>query len=386
MSIPDEAVVAARPERLQRFRVVGAEVAEALGGRAGALDDAAFTHEARTEPTYQVRVRQLVPAVAALAAALEDLGTWVGQVGDAFVAADGDGGDGGDGPVGLPRWTFDRLFATLPTGVVPGRALLGPATTPQGPFPPGEEPDPAPTLLDFLGAAGDPLAVVEAVLEVAEAGGGVAAAAGRGTTVAGLLSSRPFHRIVTGAGWAGAGLGVVTGAGGRWIDDQPLDLSVAERVGRAAAQAGIETGSAAASGVLAATVVRGVSSAIGAPAGPVGVVVTTVVGSYVGGWIGQRVADAALDDEPDPVPPGELGDDIAEGDTEVIDDVLADLTGGAGGTAVPRPDHAFGATYEEAALLDSLPPVEPPPVEPCDDPSPFFQPTDPCSWPSLVED
>lgn len=388
MSVPGG--VSARPEALRRFREIGFDVGQGLRVRSSMLDSAAFVHEAGTEPDYQVRVGELAPAVVALATMLDDLGAWVGRVGDAFDAAD-TGSDGGvTETLGA---TFDRLFTAIPSGAVPGRALLGPATPVYGPHLPGQEPDPEPGLLDLLGDAGDSATTIEAALNLARAGGGAAAAAGRGTTAVTLLNARSFGSFVTWFGRVNTGFGALEAGAGRWRDDQELGLPTVERVGRTAAQAGIETGAGLLGGAVGVGTFHVWAAAAGIAGGPPGMAVAAVAiaGSYVGARIGGWAADELLDDEPEPLTPAEIGDAVGNPDPALIDDVLADIDeqvgvgGSAAATAAAWTNPATtGAGYDEAELIAPLPATAAPPAEP--PPPAFSLPYDPSLVPSSGDD
>lgn len=381
MSVPY--AVSAQPERLQRFREIGAAVAYALRVRSGVLDTAATFHEEGAEPAYRVSVAGLGPAVIALADVVDDLGAWVGRVGDAFLAADA---DRGDDVLGIPEATFDRLFAALPPGAVPGRSLLGPLSPGEGPLLPGEPAATAPGPVGSVGTVTDAVGVIDDAIRVAQGGGETAVAAGRSGTVAALLASQRFGRFVT---WF-APVATVADAGGaaadRWNDDQPLDLTTADRVGRAAAEAAIVTGASAGAAAAGSAFGRWAGGGAGSVGGPIGAAAGFALGGYVGGRAGEAVADAVLDDEPDPPTPTEVGADVGEVDEVLVDDVLDAIDDGtdpgAALTSTETADAAWtdpgtaGAAYDEAPQLAAL--GEPPGPRPR---PPWWFPVDPRLYP-----
>ncbi len=386
MSVPLAYIVSAHPERLHRFREIGARVAYALRVRSYRLDNAVYFHELRTEPAYEVAVSDLGPAVIALADVLEDLGAWVGRVGDGFLAADA---DNGDGVIAIPEGTFDRLFAALPAGPGPGRSLLGPGPPVDGPLPPGEQPAPAGGLLDHVDTAADTAGVIDDAIRVAQGGGQGAVAAERGGAVAALLASQRFGSFVR---WF-APVGTVADAGGaaldRWVDDQPLDLTTGDRVSRAATEATIVTGFGVALAALFGGLGRAAGAAVGSAGGPVGAAGGYVGGGYAGTRVGGAVADAVLDDEPDPPAPIMVAADVGEVDPVLVDDVLDSIDDEAGVGASPlgaalaageiawADPGAAGAVYDEAAQLATLGEPPGPRAEPADQyPRLYSPPTD----------
>lgn len=104
-------LVFARPERLQQFRTTAGALAAGLAARTNRLDAAVADYRLHTESAFEVPCSELVDALRHLRAALDELGEWVGQVGDAFD--------------GLPSFDGIAFCRTEFLGLLPAVSLPG---------------------------------------------------------------------------------------------------------------------------------------------------------------------------------------------------------------------------------------------------------------------
>jgi hypothetical protein len=288
-------LVFARPDRLRRFRLTAGALAEGLTTRQVALADAVDHYRSLTERAYEADCEAAVDAIRALGRAVQELGEWVGRVGDAF--------DELPSVDGVNLGPVPDLLAALPpelrltdVGNDDGNTSLG-------------DVDLAGTGLTLvrmaaLGAHPRDLAAVAAVVGPERATGRALAGAAQS------VSGHALGRFLDGA------QAVASGAreGWRRWESEP-DREAPERVGRAAVDGllnaaggfgGSSAGAAAGSSLCAGSVV----------AGPLCASVGARAGGALGATVAERISDWALGDEPErwERDPGALAAEVADAD------------------------------------------------------------------------
>ncbi|MGH9185070.1 MAG: hypothetical protein ACRD0U_04530 [Acidimicrobiales bacterium] len=352
-------VSSARPARLRHFRTTADAIADGLVRRVSASESAKDAYVGGNEYTYRVDAGPLLDAASALADTLRSLGVWVGDVGDAFAAVDGDDLDD------THSLADDTLIANLPPEQRDDPFREGEGVTPSlddwEPVP-GVEPPP------WL----DPLRGTDTVLDWTEPA--LAAAVGHylqrvsgytratGTEVAGYVRYDPrfggraiLGRFATAADldrfgrWVGrgaVGISFAAGAAEQWFSDEGLDTG--ERIGRAAWMGGW-TAAGSGLGGWGGAAIGGAACAAGgvtAPAAPVCALAGGIIGGIGGGAAFSWVADQMpWMDDPDPAERDhdDLADGIASFDLEPVQE-MAPLVAEAARTA----------SEDNQALIDGL--------------------------------
>lgn len=315
--------VHARPDRLQQLRRTAGGLADGLGVRRGALDDAVARYRAGTEPAFAVNGDDLPVTVGAMAAAVRQLGEWVGQVGDAF--AEASAATVLDGVHQVHGGELDELLPPeLRVAAMVG--VQGGASARRAE--PGDDDVDLVEVAVTLGGA--PLGRVGRIADAVEAvRAGMDEAARRWAAE----PDRPAPERLARAGIDGAlnGAGTFGGAvGGTW----------------------------AGAALCAPTVV--------------GPVPCAVVGGHIGGWVGGRVGelagDAILGDEPEPWEhdPDALAAAIGDVDADVDEALLPAVEAIAGDAALAADRHVeFVAEHPWLAgddYADAPPSAAPPPA------------------------
>jgi hypothetical protein len=336
-------LVVARPDRLQRFRVTAAALADGLERRVGATRAALAAYEARTEPAFEVPCRGSVDAVDRLGGALAALGGWVGRVGDAFEHLPTHDGIAFD--------LDDQLLAAVP------------ATPAVGAGAPGNGATLADAVEDVaLGA----LASLRSGTTAAAAG---AAAAGGAGGVASRAASRAAGSPITTASQVLAviaagrvGMGEIAH---RWQTEE--GSATWARAGRAGLD-GVLNGAGMLAGGAAGAALGEVLCGAAPPAAAACVTAAGTFGGELGRRGGELLGDVLLGDEPavwerDPLV---LSLEIADVDGAALDAAAADLDAAAAESADLAGRHrgfvlehpwVWADTYHDAPVVPPPPPA-----------------------------
>jgi hypothetical protein len=317
-------VVSARPDRLGQLRATGRGIADGLHQRARHLDGSVDHYGVRTERAFEVDCSGAAEAVAAFALAVEALGAWVGEVGDAFAGAGGFAG---------VRFLPESVFLqALPRHLGGGGGAeivgaIGLGGGPAGSNPPGF------TLATAVvtGASPQQVEALAALVGPDRPGGRWLARAASSPTTADAA------RYLAGVGALTVG---VAEARHRWgAEPHRPWLDRAARAGFDGAVAGAASLGGGAGGQAVGTAVcTPVMSPVAAAAvcGPV----AAALGSELVRNLGEDLTDAILGDEPAPWErdPEELAAAIAEPDPDVLEAVqpVLDESAEAGGVAADR--------------------------------------------------